>query len=146
MKNCLIALLLFGLSAIITWYFIQTGKALYISQRQMILSCGIAAAKWAIQLIAALLFLENKKWVFIQQIAFTCFLGSLILLPYCLFDGIRQTTNSFLASLIIAVLLMIISYYRAVRKTRLSIKWFLGWIICLAIAILLQLFWVFSSR
>jgi hypothetical protein len=143
-KNIVLAFLYFLLSAIITWWFIEQGKLLYFSQNKMILSCAIAGAKWSIQIGAALLFLKEKKWEFIKLIGFTCFIGSCILLPYCLFSFVRLAPYSFLISLIIAVLLMIATYYKVVNQLLLSTKWFWGWIACLAAAVCLQLFVIFK--
>jgi hypothetical protein len=134
----------FAASTVITWWFIDKGKTLYFSNDKMLLSCAIAGAKWGIQIAAAFLFLAEKKWLFIKRIGFICFVGSCILLPYCFFDSIRNFDNSFLASLIIAVLVMIAIYYEVVMQTAVSTKWFWGWIACLAIAISLQLFVVFK--
>lgn len=110
----------------------------------MILSCVIAGAKWGVQIVAALLFLKNKKWEFIKLIGFVCLIGSCILLPYCLFYFVRSAPNSFLISLIIAVFTMIATYYKAVAQMNISKIWFWGWVSCLAIAISLQLFVVFK--
>jgi uncharacterized membrane-anchored protein len=74
------------------------------------------------------------------------FTGSCILLPYCFVEGIRQWDKSFVASLIIAGLVMTAMYYYTVRQTGLPKKWFWGWIICLATAIALQLFVVFKMQ
>ena len=95
-KNIILAGIYFLLSTLITWWFIVAGKTLYISNEKMIISCGIAGAKWSIQIIAAFFCLKDKKWLFINRIGFTCFVGSCILLPYCLFDFIRQIDKSFL--------------------------------------------------
>ena len=110
----------------------------------MILSGTIAGAKWDIQILAPLLFLQKQKWDFIKQIGFTCFVGSCILLPYCLFPFIAAVRNSFLLSLIAAVLVMIAMYYAALKHLQLAIKWFWGWMCCLTLAISLQLFVVFK--
>ncbi len=143
-KNIPITIIYFLLSTIITWWFIQEGKFLYISPDKMLLSCTIAGAKWGIQIIAALLYLKDKKWEFIKRIAFVCFVGSCILLPYCLFGFIQTLDKSFLFSLIAAVLVMIALYYKSVLQLQVSTKWFWGWVGCLAIAISLQLFVVFN--
>lgn len=143
-KNIFLASLYFLLSTIITWWFIKQGELLYFSQNKMILSCTIAGAKWGIQVIAALLFLKDKKWEFIKRIAFVCFVGSCILLPYCLFGFIQTLDKSFLFSLMAAVLVMIALYYKSVLQLQVSTKWFWGWVGCLAIAISLQLFVVFT--
>ena len=131
-------------STVITWWFIDAGKLLYFSQDKMILSCAIAGAKWGIQILAALFFLQQKKWLFIRSIAFTCFVGSCILLPFCLFGNIIGSFFNFILSLVVAVLAMTGMYYKAVKKTGISMKWFWGWIFCLCIAISLQLFVVFK--
>jgi hypothetical protein len=143
-KNILLASIYFLLSTVITWWFIKQGKLLYFSKTKMILSCSIAGAKWGIQITAAYFLLKDKKWDFIKRIGFTCFVGSCILLPYCLFPYIHVIHNSFLFSLIAAVLVMIGMYYKAVIKMDISTKWFWGWVCCLVVAILLQLFVVFK--
>ncbi|MBP6431080.1 MAG: hypothetical protein KA319_04880 [Ferruginibacter sp.] len=143
-KNITLTAVYFILSTLITWWFIVAGKTLYFSTEKMIISCCIAGAKWSIQIIAALFILKEKKWEFIKRIGFTCFIGSCILLPYCFFENIRSIDKSFLLSLVAAVLVMIVLYYKAVIKTKLSTKWFWGWIVCLATAISLQLFVVFK--
>lgn len=143
MKNITLAFVYFLFSTIITWWFIKQGHLNYFSQEKMLLSCSIAGAKWGLQILAALILLQEKKWLFIQRIGLTCLVGSCILLPYCVLAQIRLIPNSFLISLIIAVLAMIFMYYKAVQQTAISIKWFWSWICCLAIAISLQLFVVF---
>lgn len=143
-KNILLASLYFVVSTIITWWFIDEGNLLYFSQNAMVLSCIIAGGKWAIQIVAALLYLGDKKWEFIKQIGLVCFIGSCILIPYCAILFVKQLYISFALSLIVAVLVMIVMYYRAVVKTQINIKWFWGWMLCLLIAISLQLFVIFK--
>lgn len=143
-KNILVAAFYFVLSSLITWWFIDEGKLLYLSQKTMVLSCAIASGKWGIQIAAALFFLNEKKWEFIRQIGFVCFVGSCILIPYCVFVFIKQLYVSFAFSLIFSVLVMIIMYYKAVVKTRVGLKWFWCWLLCLAIAISLQLLVIFK--
>lgn len=142
--NFLLAGLYFILSAIITWWFIYQGRLLYFSPEKMILSCAIAGTKWGIQIVMAILFLHEAKWIFIKRIGLTCFVGSCLLIPYSLADFIQAIPNSFLMSLIIAVVAMVGMYYRSVKNTQLSSLWFWGWIVCLAIAISLQVFVVFN--
>lgn len=143
-KNILLAVFYFVTSTFITWWFIDEGKLLYLSQSAMILSCAIAGGKWGIQIAAALFFLNEKKWEFIRQIGFVCFVGSCILIPYCVFVFVKQLYVSFAFSLIFSVLAMMIMYYKAVVKTKVSLKWFWGWLLCLAIAISLQLLVIFK--
>ena len=59
MKNILLSVLYFGLSAVLTWMFVVLCP-LYISQEQMLLSACIAGGKWGIQIILALLFLKEN--------------------------------------------------------------------------------------
>lgn len=143
LTNFSLAGMYFILSAIITWWFIYEGQLLYFSPEKMILSCAIAGTKWGIQIVAAILFLQQTKWIFIKRIGLTCFVGSCILVPYSFSDFIQEIPNSFLLSLISAVVVMIGMYYRSVEDTQLSSHWFWGWIVCLAIAVSLQVFAIF---
>jgi len=138
-------LLYFFLSTVITWWFVDVSP-LYSSLSQKLLSTGIAGAKWALQILAAHFFLADKKWGFIKNIGITCLAGSLILLPYAIAATFFHVNGPsfFITSLIVAVLVMIIMYFLNVQKMALSKKWFWGWIVCLAIAITLQLTLVFS--
>lgn len=143
-KNIILAILYFIVSTIITWWFIAQGAWLYQSEGRMHLSMAIAGAVWAVQIAAVFLFLPEKA-LFLRRIGFVCFIGSCLLLPYCLelvqpFFGMF---SGFMYSLIIAVLAMLIMYISAIRKTGLSMKWLGGWLICLAVAITLQITVVF---
>lgn len=139
------SILYFLLSSIITWWFVDASP-LYVGLQQKLLSTGIAGAKWTLQIVAAYFFLADKKWGFIKNMGATCLAGSLILLPYAIAATftVWNDTNFFVASLIIAVILMIILYFLNVKRSGLSLKWFWGWILSLAIAITLQLTIVFS--
>lgn len=141
-NNIIIAVVYFALSLGISAWFIATKFWLYTSVSAMIVSGTIAGAKWAIQLLAAFVLLKQQRWQFIRRIGFVCFAGSCLLLTYNLMFylplGLSGVTE-FVLSLIIAVVAMIILYYRAVRQTRLPFIWFAGWLACLAIAITLQL-------
>lgn len=143
-KKITLAILYFTFSTFITWWFIQTSP-LYTSMQQKLLSCSIAGAKWGIQIFAAWLFLEEKKWHFIKNIAITCFTGSLILLPYAILSTGYGINNKdfFLSSLLFAVAVMILLYAMSVRNARVKIYWWLGWLACLSIAVSLQLTIVF---
>jgi hypothetical protein len=135
----------FKLSVVITSWFIFCGSDLYHFDRQkMILSCCIAGGKWGVQLLLALVLLKEKRWVFINQVGLTCFAGSCMLLPYCI-PQLRNLIpgNAFLLSLIAAVTLMIVLYYRSVRVAQVPVRWFFLWLGCLATAITLQLTVVF---
>jgi hypothetical protein len=144
-NGCFTAIIYFTLSTIITWWFIQECP-LYNSMQQKLLSCGIAGAKWGIQIIAALMLLKQKKWIFIKNIGFTCLVGSLILLPYCIvarFLGLNGS-DFFTVSLLLAIAVMIFMYALGTKSAGVDIKWWLFWLLCLALAIFLQLRLVFD--
>lgn len=119
---------------------------LYISKQQMLLSTAVAGGKWAIQVIAGYVLLREKKWLFLKNIARVCFAGSLILLPYVLLSILHVADGApfFVGSLAVSVLTMIYAYYRAVRNTGISLRWWFAWLGCLAVAITLQLTVVFG--
>jgi len=144
-KDQVLSVIYFALSTVLTWGFVAVSP-LYISQEQMILSTAVAGGKWGIQILLALVFLREKKWVFLKNIGFVCFIGSCILLPYILLNvsNIADSANFFLGSLVASVWVMIVLYFRAVRISFVSIRWWLGWLVCLAIAISLQLTVVFK--
>ena len=138
------ALLYFLISGIITWWFVDVCP-LYSDTNQKLLSTGIAGAKWGLQIVVAYFLLSNKKWSFIKNIGSTCLVGSVLLLPYAVaatFSDVNDATF-FVASLLLAVAVIIVLYFLNVKKTALSQRWFWGWMICLAVAILLQLTIVF---
>jgi len=144
MKKILTAALFFMLATIITWYFIASSP-LYISRQQMLLSGMIAGAKWAIQLCLAVFILRRQSGHFIKNISLTCFIGSLCLLPYIVLAGYFNVggPDLFLASLVVCVAVMIVLYALSVRNAGLSMAWWLAWMSCLAIAVVLQLTVVF---
>ena len=145
-KNIFLAVLYFLLATVLSGIFINNNTSLYSSVNVMILSGSIAGAKWMIQILAALFLLKEKKWDFVRRIGFVCFIGSAILFVYYIIDFLKLQLNGFspfVVAIGLSVLVMIVMYYRAVKKTGISIAWFLGWMICLAIAILLQVFVVF---
>jgi len=135
----------FTLSSLFTWWFIAVSP-LYISFEQMLWSCGIAGGKWMIQLLAGFVFLKERKWDFIARIGFVCFIGSLLLIPYAFAATLHlaDSTTFFIASLVVAVLAMIFLYQKAVQQTGLKKTWWYAWLICLAIAVSLQLTVVFN--
>ncbi len=144
MKNILLFILYFALSAVLTWMFVVLCP-LYISQEQMLLSTFIAGGKWGIQIILALLFLKENALPFLRKIGFVCLIGSMILIPFIIsaYFGFNNSGEFFFASLIVAVAVMIVAYYHSVKDLELPIKWWIFWLTCLAIAITLQLTVVF---
>jgi len=144
-KTIYLAILYFLLSAVITWLFVDACP-LYTGLQQKLLSTGIAGAKWSLQIAAGYFFLGNKKWEFIKNIGAVCLAGSIVLLPYIIAAGLGKENGSmfFVYSLLLAVVLMIGLYFLNILRSGLPFKWFGGWLICLAIAITLQLTVVFS--
>jgi hypothetical protein len=144
-KNIQLAGSYFLISTIITGGFIAVAP-LYDNLGQQLLSSAIAGAKWMIQLVFAIIFLQGKRWNFMKNIGFTCLLGSLILLPYTISSLLGQYNDIefFLGSLIISVGVMIFSYYRSVKKSGVPNLWWAAWMLCLIIAIIAQLKVVFN--
>lgn len=143
-RNQFYAFIYFTNSTLFTWWFVFVSP-LYISDEQMILSTSVAGGKWAIQIIGAFLLLGEKKWLFIKNIGFVCFIGSCILSPYVLLSvtGVTASAPFFIGSLIISVAVMIGLYYRAIKLSEVKINWWYFWLACLAIAVSLQLTVVF---
>jgi hypothetical protein len=134
----------FVLSTLLTWWFVILCPV-YVSNEQMILSTSIAGGKWAMQIVLALALLRSKSWLFIKEISFVCFVGSCILVPYIVlaFSGIQDAPEFFFGSLIVSVLTMIVLYYRGIKAVNISMLWWYFWLVCLCIAISLQLTVVF---
>lgn len=134
----------FLLSTLITWWFIVQSP-LYTSQQQQWLSCGIAGGKWAIQIVAAWLLLGAKKWAFLTNIGRACLVGSLILVPYAALSQVWGINGQsfFLGSLVFSVATMIILYALGTKLAGVKMGWWLFWLLCLAVAITLQLKLVF---
>lgn len=131
-------------ATLITAWFIAVAP-MYISEGQMVLSGSIAGGKWAVQIIAAFIWLPIIKWEFLRRIGHTCFIGSALLLPYCVGAAFSfNSPNFFIGSLVVAVVAMVVLYYQSVRSCRITIRWWWGWLVCLAIAITLQLTVVFE--
>jgi hypothetical protein len=145
-KDFLLSILYFALSTLFTAWFVLLSP-MYISQEQMFLSAAIAGGKWAIQILMGILFLEKKTILFLKKIGFVCFIGSCLLLPYVALSFMNVSNSSFffIGSLFVSVVAMIALYYKEVRQMQLSIKWWLIWLLCLAIAISLQLTVVFHQ-
>ncbi len=143
-QNLILFGVYFAMSFLLTWFFVMLCP-LYISEEQMLLSTAIAGGKWGIQIVLALLFLKEKSFIFLRKIGFVCFIGSCILIPYILsaYFGFSNAGQFFFASLIVCVLTMIYVYYRVVFQLKISLKWWLIWLLCLGIAISLQLTVVF---
>lgn len=145
-KNAVLAILYFLLATLLTGLFLVNKFWLYSSIAAMIASGCIAAGKWLIQIGTALILLEDKKWEFIKRIAWVSLVGSCILFSYNLM-GLMHSTLSGFSQFVLAIafsaVVMLFLYYKAVKKTELQAEWFWGWILCLVIAIILQLTVIF---
>lgn len=142
-RSIALAGIYFLFSAIITTWFIARKAWLYESADLMILSGSIAAGKWAIQLVAAVILLREQRWTFIKNIGLVCLAGSVALLIYY-FLPLSWGFLTLAVSVGFSVLLMILMYYRAVRLSHVSIYWFWTWIACVTVAVFLQLTLVFD--
>lgn len=145
-KNAVFAVSYFLLATLLTGIFLTDKFWLYSNTGAMIASGSIAAAKWLIQIGAALILLNHEKWEFIKRIARVSFIGSCILFCYNLMGFLPLPLSGFsqfVAAIGLAVMVMIFLYYKAVKKTGLTLEWFWGWLICLIIAIILQLTCIF---
>ncbi|TXJ26696.1 MAG: hypothetical protein E6Q24_11345 [Chitinophagaceae bacterium] len=145
-SNIIKAVLYFLLSVILTGIFIASKFWLYSNVNSMILSGCIAGGKWLTQIIAVFIFLKEKKWEFISRIGFVCFVGSLALFVYYIFNFLPLPVggfSQFVLSIGLSVLVMTKMYYEVVRTTGISVRWFWGWIVCLAVAVMLQVKIVF---
>lgn len=144
MKDFLLFVLYFLFSSVLTWLFVAYSP-LYISREQMLLSTLVAGGKWAIQIILGVLFLKEKALAFLRKIGFVCLIGSLILVPFIISAAANWSDSGtfFFGSLVVAVLAIIYSYFRAVKSVKVGIKWWYFWLFCLSIAITLQLTVVF---
>ena len=127
MKNSEYFIFYFIVSTFITALFVIMSP-LYSSNEQMLLSTSIAGGKWAIQIIAGLVLLKEKSFLFLRKIGFVCFIGSCCLIPFIAFVnfGIFNATMFFVWSLLLAVTIMIVLYYRAVKQMGISLFWWLG--------------------
>lgn len=132
---------LFG--SVITMGFIASKSWLYESISLMIVSGCIAGGKWAIQLIAALVLLREQRWVFIKNMGLVCLIGSAALFIYYFFP-VSWGFSIIAIPVGFSITLMIALYYRAVRKSNVSIYWFWSWIVSLLVAVCLQLTIVFD--
>jgi hypothetical protein len=87
------AIICFFLSTVFTWQFIAVSN-LYQTQSQEVLSCGIAGGNRSLQILLALLFLNEKNRSFIYGISLVCLVGSVMLLPYCAARLLNFADNS----------------------------------------------------
>lgn len=145
-KNSVLAIAYFLLATLLTGLFIANKFWLYNSTGAMLASGCIAAGKWMVQIVTALILLNHRKWEFIKRMAWVSLIGSGTLFSYNLMGFLHLPISGFsqfVIAIVLAVVVMIFLYYQAVKKTELQLEWFWGWIICLLVAITLQLTVIF---
>jgi hypothetical protein len=130
----------FALSTLLTGLFIRAYGG-YVSPQSMLLSGSIASGKWAIQMVVGIFLLEEKRWHYLSELAVTCLVGSVVLLPYAIFSG---GAGFFFGSLAAAILAMSIVIIVRLSRIGLSWRWTAMWFLLLAIAVSLQLTVVFD--
>ena len=142
-RSLALAALYFLFASILTSWFIARKFWLYESVGLMTLSAGIAGAKWAVQLIAALIILKEQRWLFIKKIGFVALVGSVALFLYYVLPA-KLGFGTLAGPVVFSVLIMIVLYYSMVQQLGLSMYWFWSWVLCLMLAVLLQLTLVFD--
>ena len=133
-------MLYFGLALILTTLFVLACP-LYISQEQLLLSVSIAGGKWVVQIFLAIALLRKRRSSFIHGMGRVCLLGSIILIPYILSAWLEISDDQwfFFGSLILAILVMVFRYHTEVTRLHLSLAWWYFWLLCLTVAVGLQL-------
>jgi hypothetical protein len=130
----------FTASVILTWMFINAFDG-YISDSQMILSGVIAGGKWSIQLLLAAALLGDKRWAYFREMGVVCGVGSLMLVPYIIFQG---SWAFFRGSLVFCVVVMAWLLVYRLASIGVSGRWAILWFVLLGIAVSLQLTLVFG--
>lgn len=130
----------FALSTILTGWFIGSFDG-YVSTETMVLSGSIAGGKWAIQMVFGWCVLDEKRWLYLGQLAATCLTGSLILIPFAILSG---GPVFFFGSLLACIVVMIASAIIRLKAIGLSWRWPTLWLALLAVAVGLQLTVVFN--
>jgi hypothetical protein len=129
----------------ITAWFIEQKFGYVATPRAILLSNVVAAIKWVIMAIAALVLLKDNKWVFIRRMAFACLAGSCAMYSTYAFRLLPVSSwQQFTYAMAFALLVMTIFFFKAVMVTRLSLKWFAVWFAILIISVILQIKVVFS--
>ena len=93
-KDIVFGVAYFWAATFLTGIFIAQKFWLYNSEEAMVLSGSIAGAKWLIQIVGALILLEDKKWQFIRRIGYVCFIGSVLLYIYYVFNKKNKLCDS----------------------------------------------------
>ncbi|UOE50708.1 hypothetical protein MTO98_06420 [Mucilaginibacter sp. SMC90] len=144
-RNAVAAILYFAVSIIITAWFIEQKFGYVATPTAILLSDIVAASKWVIITIAALVMLDDNKWIFIRRTAFAALAGSCAMYSTYAFRFLPVSSwQQFTYAMVLAMLAMIIFFFKAVADTRLPLKWFAIWMAFLVLSIIVQIKVVFS--
>ncbi|AYL93952.1 hypothetical protein [Mucilaginibacter celer] len=138
-RNAIFAIIYFAISGLITAWFIGMKFGYIASPLTIVLANFVSVFKWAAMVIAAIWLLKRNKWVFIRRVGFACFTGTCMLLTVFITRHLPiGSWQQFTYPVFLALFVMTVLCFRAVYVTGLSVKWFIGWLICLAIGMVLQ--------
>jgi hypothetical protein len=144
-RNAVTAIIYFAVSVMITAWFIEQKFGYAVTPDAILLSNIVAAFKWAVMAIAALVLLKENKWAFIRRMAFACLAGSCAMFSTYVFRFLPVSSwQQFTYAMAFALLVMTIFFFKAVTDTRLSLKWFAVWMALLVISMILQVKVVFN--
>ncbi|MFC0517599.1 hypothetical protein ACFFGT_25525 [Mucilaginibacter angelicae] len=144
-RNAVTAILYFAVSVIITAWFIEQKFGYVATPDVILLSNIVAAIKWVIMVIAAMVLLKGNKWIFIRRIAFASLAGSCAMYSTYAFRFLPVSSwQQFTYAMALALLVMTIFFFKAVMNTKLSLKWFAVWMVCLIISVIVQVKVVFG--
>ncbi|WPU97738.1 hypothetical protein SNE26_17060 [Mucilaginibacter sp. cycad4] len=144
-RNAITAIINFAASVMITAWFIEQKFGYMVTPGAILLSNVVACTKWVVMVIAAIILLETNKWVFIRRMSFASLAGSCAMFSVYVFRYIPVSSwEQFTYATVLALLVMTIFFFKAVINTRLSLKWFAAWMVCLIISVVLQVKVVFS--
>ncbi|WP_413669378.1 hypothetical protein ACEN9X_05105 [Mucilaginibacter sp. Mucisp86] len=143
-RNAVTAIIYFAVSVMITAWFIEQKFGYVVIPDIILLSNIVAAIKWVIITIAAMVLLKENKWIFIRRIAFACLAGSCTMFSTYAFRFLPVSSwQQFTYALTFALLVMTVLFFKAVTDTRLSVKWFAAWLAIVIISVILQIKVVF---
>jgi hypothetical protein len=144
-RNAVTAIIYFAVSVMITAWFIEQKFGYAVTPNAILLSNIVAAIKWVMMTIAAMVLLQENKWLFIRRMAFACLAGSFAMFSTYAFRFIPVSSwQQFTYAMAFALLVMTVFYFKAVTDTRLSLKWFAVWMVILIISVILQVKVVFD--
>jgi hypothetical protein len=132
----------FFLSIIITYIFIAANPVYNTLSFQVLAFC-IAATVWGIQVVAAFIFLKEKRYTFLWCAGRVCFWGSASLLLSVIInyyirpsEGVQLQISAI--NVLLRVLLMALLFSVFLKRLQLSYAWVVVWLLCLCIAVPLQ--------